>query len=75
MGKVDSRAGRRDTGHRDDAPADVVDLEEGYLTIANAAKESGRTVVDFTGFAAWLTAESRVIAWRALRRFSARYST
>jgi hypothetical protein len=75
VGKVDSRAGRRDTGHRDDAPADVVDLEEGYLTIANAAKESGRTVVDFTGFAAWLTAESRVIAWRALRRFSARYST
>lgn len=75
MGKVDSRAGRRDTGQRVSDPLGAVDPEAGFLTVANAAKESGRSVVDFTGFAAWLTAESRSIAWRALRRYAARYST
>lgn len=75
MGKVESRAGRRDTGKRDSDPIDDSEGAEGYLTIANAAKESGRSVVNFTAFATWLNEESRAIAWQALRRYSARYST
>lgn len=50
MGKVESRAGRRDTGKRDSDPIDDSEGAEGYLTIANAAKESGRSVVNFTAF-------------------------